>query len=307
MREIHPERPYPYVMGKYHTPIANVRPGETVAVFTEDAFEGRIQKETDLPSAVLDQYLNPQTGPITVEGAEPGDTLAVHLEDIELTRDFAVSCLVPDFGGLTSTTLAPTLQEPLPEKVWIYRRQSDGTFSYDPSKFSVQPAPFMGTIGTAPTIEALSTLTPFTHGGNMDVPDVCAGNTVYLPVNVPGAYFFTGDCHARQGEGEACGVALEISGKVTLRFELVHDHPIAWPRIESPEEIMVVGSARPMEAAAQIAYTQLVRWLEADYGYDRWDAYQLITQTGRLYVANMVDTYYSLVAKLPKEFLPSGL
>ncbi len=303
MQEIYPRRPYPYVMGKYEEPLAVVQPGETVALYTEDAFEGQIDAEDILPSDVLGHYLNPQTGPILVDGAEPGDMLAVHLEAIELTRDFAVSCLIQNFGGLTSTVLTPTLQDPLPERVWLYRRQPDGSFAYDPSKFSVRPAPFMGTIGTAPEIEALSALTPFTHGGNMDAPDVCAGNIMYLPVNVPGAYFFTGDCHAAQGEGEACGVALEISGKVTLTFELIKNHSLAWPRIESPTHIMTVGSARPMEDAARIAYTQLVYWLEREYGWDRWDAYQLITQGGELYVGNMVDTYYSLVAKLPKHYL----
>jgi acetamidase/formamidase len=290
-------------MGKYFEPIATVRPGESVEIYTEDAFEGRLFSEDQVPSQILGEYLNPQTGPIYVEGAEPGDTLVVHIEDIELTRDFAVSCLVPEFGGLTSTVLSPSLQAPLPEKVWIYRRQPDGRFSYDPEKFSIEPAPFMGTMGTAPDLEMLSALTPFTHGGNMDVPDVCAGNQLHLPVRVDGAYFFTGDCHAAQGEGEACGVALEISGKVTLSFELRKASPLAWPRIVSPTEIMTVGSARPMEDAAKIAYTQLVLWLENEHAMDRWDAYQLVTQAGKLYVGNMVDTYYSLVAKLDRSFL----
>lgn len=303
MQQIHPVRPYPYAMGRYLEPIATVRPGESVEIFTEDAFEGRLVREDQVPSRILGEYLNPQTGPIHVEGAEPGDTLVVHIEDIELTRDFAVSCLVPEFGGLTSTVLSPSLQEPLPEKVWIYRRRPDGSFSYDPDKFSIAPAPFMGTMGTAPDLEMLSALTPFTHGGNMDVPDVCPGNNVHLPVRVEGAYFFTGDCHAAQGEGEACGVALEISGKVTLSFELRKNAPLAWPRIESPAELMTVGSARPMEDAAKIAYKQLILWLEAEYGFDRWDAYQLVTQAGRLYVGNMVDTYYSLVAKISRSFL----
>ena len=303
MQQIHPVKPYPYAMGKYLDPIATVRPGESIEIFTEDAFEGRLVREDQVPSQILGQYLNPQTGPLYVEGAEPGDTLVVHIEDIELTRDFAVSCLVPEFGGLTSTVLSPSLQDPLPEKVWIYRRQPDGRFAYDPDKFSIAPAPFMGTMGTAPDLEMLSALTPFTHGGNMDVPDVCAGNQVHLPVRVDGAYFFTGDCHAAQGEGEACGVALEISGKVTLTFELRKNAPLAWPRIVSPTELMTVGSARPMEDAAKIAYKQLILWLESEHGYDRWDAYQLVTQAGRLYVGNMVDTYYSLVAKIDRSFL----
>lgn len=302
IREIRQTDTHPYVFGKYHSPIAYVEPGEKIAIFTEDAFEGRITNQDIKPSEVLGKYLNPQTGPIFVNGAEPGDTLAVSIHDIELTRDWAVSTLIPYFGGLTSTTLSPTLQDPLPEKVWIYRRQPDGRYAYS-DKFAIDPRPFMGTIGTAPDLEALSALTPFTHGGNMDVPDVCAGNTVYLPVNVPGAYFSTGDCHAAQGEGEACGVALEITGKITLSFALIKQKPLEWPRIESPTEIMTVGSARPMEDAAKIAFTQMVAWLEADYGFDRWDAYQLISQAGKLYVGNMVDTYYSLVAKISKTHL----
>ena len=303
MQQIHPVSPFPYAMGRYLEPIATVRPGESVEIFTEDAFEGRLTSADQVPSQILGQYLNPQTGPIYVEGAEPGDTLIVHIEDVELTRDFAVSALVPEFGGLTSTVLSPSLQDPLPEKVWIYKRQPDGRFAYDPAKFSIAPAPFLGTMGTAPDLEMLSALTPFTHGGNMDVPDVCAGNQLHLPVRVPGAYFFTGDCHAAQGEGEACGVALEISGKVRLHFELKKSAPLAWPRIVSPTELMTVGSARPMEDAAKIAYTQMVLWLENEYGFDRWDAYQLVTQAGKLYVGNMVDTYYSLVAKIDRSFL----
>ncbi len=303
MREIRQPGSYSYVFGRYCEPIATVEPGEVVAIYTEDAFEGRITSESTLPSRVLGEYLNPQTGPIFISGAEPGDTLAVRIHEIEFTRDWAVSCFIPSFGGLTSTKLTPTLQPPLPERVWVYRRQPDGSFSYDPSKFSIQPTPFLGTVGTAPDLEALSALTPFTHGGNMDVPDVRPGNTVYLPVTVPGAYFSTGDCHAAQGEGELCGVALEISARVTLSFDVIKGRKIAWPRIESPEEIMTVGSARPMEDAARIANTELILWLESEYGFDRWDAYQLLTQAGKLYVGNMVDTYYSLVAKVSKRYL----
>ncbi len=302
MREIYPVKPYPYTFGKYHEPIAHVKPGEVVALYTEDCFEGRVTSETELPSHVAGHYLNPQTGPIYVEGAETGDMLMVHIHDIQLTRDWAVSAQIPNFGGLTATTLTATLQDPLPEKVWIYKKQSDGRFAYS-DRFSITPHPFMGTMGTAPDLEALSALTPFTHGGNMDVPDVKAPNTTCFPVNVDGAYFSTGDCHVAQGEGEACGVALEISGKITLSFEVVKNHPIAWPRIISPTEIMTVGSARPMEDAARIAYSELVKWLIHEYHFDKWDAYQLVSQAGKLYVGNMVDTFYSLVAKLSRSFL----
>lgn len=304
MKEIRQKGEHSYLFSRYIEPIATVKPGEVVAIYTKDAFEDRITKETDKPSEILTNYLNPQTGPIYIEGAEPGDTLVVHIIDIEPTRDWAVSILKPGFGGLTATDLTPMLHEPLPEKVWIYKLK-DGMLTHN-ERLSFPWRPFLGTIGTAPDLEALSALTPFNHGGNMDVPDTKPGNSVHLPVRVPGAYFYTGDVHAGQGEGELCGVALEISGKVTLKFELIKGREIKWPRIESPTELMAVGSARPMEDAARIAYMELIDWL-VELGWDRFEAYQALTQVGKLSVGNMVDTYYSLCAKIDKKYAYAGL
>jgi amidase len=301
MREIRQEGAYHYVFSPYVEPIATVESGETVAIYTEDAFESRIQTADDLPTRVLGSHLNPQTGPIYIEGAEPGDTLAVRIEEIEPTRDWAVSAFIPSFGGLTSTAATRTLNEPLPERLWFYEL-ADGVFSHE-DKFRVPWRPFLGTIGTAPELEAVSALTPHSHGGNMDCRDTCPGNTVHLPVRVPGALFFTGDGHGNQGDGELCGVALEITTRSVLTFELIKGRTIEWPRIESSEQLMTVGSARPMEDAARIAYTELVEWIAADYQFDRWEAYQLLTQVGTMYVGNMVDTYYSLVAGVNRSYL----
>ena len=297
---------YSYVFNPYREPIARVKPKERVTIYTNDAFESRITKKEDFPSRALAtaKFLNPQSGPIYVEGAEPGATLAVHVESIQPTRDFAVSVLIPYFGGLTSTTLTRTLQEPLPERVWIWKLV-DGGDKLVNEELDVELAwePFLGTLAVAPDLEAITALAPGPFGGNMDVPDVKPGNTIHLPVWNPGALVYTGDCHARQGQGELCGVALEITAKVTVVFEVIKDKTIEWPRIESDEAIMVVGSARPMEDAARIANTELILWLEQEYGYDRWDAYQLLTQAGGLYVGNMVDTTYSLVASVAKKYL----
>jgi acetamidase/formamidase len=297
---------YSYVFNPYREPIARVKTGERVTVHTDDAFESRITTKEDLPSRALAtaKFLNPQTGPIYVEGAEPGDTLAVRIEGIEPTRDFAVSVLIPYFGGLTSTPFTRTLQEPLPERVWIWELVDGGSNLVNEELGVTLPwEPFLGTLAVAPDLEAITALAPGPFGGNMDVPDVKPGNTVYLPVWNDGALVYTGDCHARQGQGELCGVALEITSKVTMVFEVIKDRAIEWPRIESDEAIMVVGSARPMEDAARIANTELVLWLEQEHGYDRWDAYQLLTQAGGLYVGNMVDTTYSLVASVAKKYL----
>jgi amidase len=302
--EIKPED-YSYVFNPYREAIERVNPGDRVTIHTNDAFESRIQSESDVASKALAtaKFLNPQTGPLYVEGAEPGDTLAVRIESIEPTRDFAVSTLVPYFGGLTSTAMTRTLQEPLPEKTWVWKLDGE-RLTNDDLGVELDWQPFMGTLAVAPDLEAISALAPGPFGGNMDVPDVCPGNTVYLPVWNEGALFYTGDCHARQGQGELCGVALEITSKVTVVFDVIKGKAIEWPRIESSDKIMVVGSARPMEDAARIANTELILWLEEEHGFDRLDAYQLLTQAGGLYVGNMVDTTYSLVASIEKKYLP---
>src|SRR5918912_678197 len=299
---------YSYVFNPYREPIAGVKPGERVTIHTDDAFESRITRKEDLPSRALAtaKFLNPQTGPIFVEGAEPGDTLAVRIESIEPTRDFAVSARIPYFGGLTSTTFTRTLQEPLPEKVWVWNLVNGDRLINDDLGVEVSWDPFMETLAVAPDLEAISALAPGPFGGNMDVPDVRPGNTVYLPVWNEGALFYTGDCHARQGQGELCGVALEITSEVTVSFEVIKGGGIEWPRIESEDKLMIVGSARPMEDAARIAYTELIGWLEDEYGFSRLDAYQLLTQAGGLYVGNMVDTTYSLVASIDKQYLVRG-
>jgi acetamidase/formamidase len=158
-------------------------------------------------------------------------------------------------------------------------------------------------MGVSPHIEAVSSLCPGTHGGNMDVPDLTAGHTIYFPVHHPGALFYTGDAHAAQGQGELCGVALEIAARGVFKFDVIKGQPITWPRIESDTHIMSVGSARPMEDAARIANADLIAWMVRDYGFDKLDAYQLLSAAGELYVGNMVDTTYSLVARCAKRYL----
>lgn len=189
--------------------------------------------------------------------------------------------------------------------MWVHPITSDGII-YDPDldipKIPLEP--FYGTMGTAPEMEAISTLAPGWHGGNMDAPDVCPGNTIYFPVNAPGALLHVGDGHAAQGDGEVSGVAVEIPTIGTLTVDLVKGKSISSPRIESQEFIMAVGNARPMEDAARIAFYELVKWLSQEYEIDRLNAYQLCSQVAKVRLANMVDTLYTIVAKFPRKFLP---
>ncbi len=293
-------------------PVMRIQPGTVLELWTEDCFGGRVRSTDDLVSAVCEfPFLNPQTGPFFVEGAEPGDTLAVHFVSIEPSRDWAASSTVPLFGALTSTHLTPTLQEPLPERVWIWELDRVGRtcrFRARDSEHTVDLPmdPMHGTVGVAPAnLEALSALTPAAHGGNLDTPEMRVGTTCYLGVNVPGALFSLGDGHARQGEGETCGVAVECAMDTVVVVELVKGVSTPWPRIESDTHLMSTGSARPLEDAYRIAQHDLVTWLSADTGLSHLDAYQLVTQAVESPLANVVDTNYTSVAKIRKQWVPS--
>ncbi|MFI8437226.1 acetamidase/formamidase family protein [Streptomyces sp. NPDC079020] len=294
-------------------PVARIEPGSFLDLYTEDCFAGRVRSERDLVSQVCEfPFLNPQTGPFHVVGAEPGDTVAVHFVSIEPARDWAASTTVPLFGALTSTHTTASLQAPLPEVVWMWqldRARRTCLFSARDSDIQVELPmdPMHGTVGVAPAnLEVRSALVPDAHGGNMDTPEMRAGVTCYLGVNVEGALLSLGDGHARQGEGETCGVAVECAMNTVVLVELLKGVATPWPRIESDTHLMSTGSARPLEDAFRISQLDLVRWLARDYGLSELDAYQLVSQAGEAPLANVCDTNYTCVAKIRKEWLPAG-
>ena len=292
-------------------PLRRVTPGTALRLWSDDAFCGALTSTKDLSSEKVDlRFVNPQTGPFYVEGAEPGDTLALHFVAMEPARDWGASAAIPFFGGLTSTDRVATLQDPLPDTTWIYeldRARSTVTFVAGRSDFSVDlpVEPMLGTVGVAPAgREVRTSLVPDTFGGNMDTPEMRAGTTCYLGVNVPGALFSVGDGHYRQGEGESCGTAVEGAMDVTLVVDLVKGGAPAWPRLEHDDDIAVVGSSRPLEDAWRASQVGMVTWLGELYGLDPLDAYQLLTQISRSPLANVVDVNYSAVTLLDKALLP---
>ncbi|MEU4234940.1 acetamidase/formamidase family protein [Nonomuraea sp. NPDC026600] len=291
-------------------PVGKVRPGTIVELFTEDCFGGRVRTVDDLPSQVCEfPYLNPVTGPFHVTGAEPGDTLALHFISITPARDWAVSTTFPHFGALTGTHTTAMLQPPLEERVWRYDLDTaKGVAVYHArnSDYSVELPldPMHGTVGVAPAAnEARMTITPDAHGGNMDTPELRAGVTVYLGVNVAGGLFSIGDGHGRQGHGEVCGTAVEAAMNTVVAVELIKGVATPWPRMEDDLHLMSTGSARPLEDAYRISQHDLVTWTSALTGLDTLDAYQLVSQGGQAPVGNVCDTNYTMVAKLPKSYL----
>lgn len=299
---------YHYVYGPFPEPVLRVAPGDVIACETHDAFEGKIRHETDVPSQILNfPFLNPQNGPIFVEGAEKGDCLAVHIRSIRPRgpQPVGTTCLIPEFGGLVGTGTTALLNAPLPERVKKIEVTAEGGVKWS-DKLTLPYEPFIGTIGTSPEIEAISSLVPDYYGGNMDLPDVAPDAIIYLPVNAPGALLYLGDCHAIQGDGELCGVALEHPSVTTVQVDLIKGWTLHWPRLETAEMLMTIGSARPMEDAARIAYRELIRWMAADYGFTEADAYLLLTMCGKVRLGNMVDPKYTLGASIAKRILDAS-
>jgi len=300
-------------------PAYHVKPGDTVTAPTVDArgYDSTgtqiTEEERQRDPRTIFNPSNPLVGPFYVEGAELGDTLIVKIERIALNRRTAWSRIVPRFGSFTEE--APgrhfLLNEPLEERVFQWKldlERNIGTLDLLESKLKrveIPLHPFLGSIGVAPRFGRVEpALTPGEYGGNMDCVETKEGATLYFPVFVQGGYLAFGDVHAAQGDGEICGVALETTAEVKLRFDMVKGKAIEWPRIEDEECIMVAGSAKPLMEAFKIAHYELLNWLVTDYGFEKWEGFQLLSQVGRCRVGNVVDPFYTVVAKFPKRFLP---
>lgn len=293
-----------YTMGPYSDPVLNIRPGDRVVVETSDAFEGKIKHEHDRPSELLRMpFLNPQNGPIMIEGAQKGDVVAVRIESMlprgENPR--GTCCMIPRFGALTGTDLTAMLTNPLPE---ITRKiDVDEQHVHWSDRVTLPYRPHIGTLSLSPEIDSINSLTPDNHGGNMDLPDMGPGSITYLPVRSPGGRLFIGDAHACQGDGEVCGTAVEFESTTTIHVELIKNWNIDWPRLETESMLMAIGSTRPLEDATRIAYCELILWLEKEYGFDRWDAYMMLSQCGKVRLGNFVDPKYSVGAAIDKRYL----
>ncbi len=283
-------------------PVLRVNPGDIVE--TETLYGGYYER----PGGAWPG----EVGPFYIEGATPNDTLVVKILRLRTNRDHAVSTHTPGFiSAIASDRYTRMLNDPIPARRYVWKLTNNGTTGVlelpnsGGKRIEVPLSPMLGRVAVAPDgEEAWGGLWPGNFGGNMDARDVAEGATVYLPVFHNGAYFYFGDGHALQGDAELCGSGLETTMDVTLQFEIIRGKKIAWPRIETPDYIMTVGSVRPLSDALRIAAVEMVEWIAADYKLEKWDAYQLVSQLAQIRVANMVDPNYSVVVKIPKQHLP---
>jgi len=287
------------------SPALRIAPGDSVITATVDAHGVNHMRVPVTPPG------NPMTGPFFVEGAEPGDTLVVHLDAITPNRSY----------GWGNTMLAPNVVDPeyVPDLPWPpdgERRRSHWHVDVTANMATlVEPAveggmvlplaPMLGCFGVAPAGgEAISTATSGPQGGNMDYRGFVAGVTVYFPVFEPGALFFLGDGHALQGAGEIAGTGVEVSCDVRFTVDVQKGRRIFWPRGENATHIFTAGNARPLDQALQHATTEMARWLQHEYGMTAIHAQTLLGQAVDYEVGNVFDPAYTMICKLEKRWLP---
>ncbi|MDP9365245.1 MAG: acetamidase/formamidase family protein [Chloroflexota bacterium] len=283
-----------------HEPVLRIADGDQVVTTTLDAGGRDAAGEREGTPG------NPMTGPFFVEGAEPGDALAVTIDRLVPNRDW----------GYTWSVVAPNVVEPdhvraLPEPRvvrWAIDQDAGTVALEEPSaalrRLRLPLDPMIGCFGVAPAGgQAISTATSGEHGGNMDYRGFREGVTAYFPVFVPGALFHLGDGHALQGDGEIVGTGVETSFEMTFTVRVQKGRRMGWPRGETTEEIFAVGNARPLDQALQHATSEMLRWLEAEHGLDAEAASVLLGQAVRYDVGNVFDPAYTVVCRLAKRWL----
>ncbi|MCW7542630.1 acetamidase/formamidase family protein [Aurantimonas litoralis] len=275
-------------------PAQTVAPGSTIEFECLDSSGGQLTAGSTVADVETLDFgkINPVTGPIFVEGAEPGDALKITIESFK-PSGFGWTANIPGFGLLADDFKDPALT------IWKY---DPGTL--EPALFGkegkVPLKPFAGTIGCAPAEPGLhSVVPPRRMGGNLDIRDLSAGTVLYLPVEVAGALFSVGDTHAAQGDGEVCGTAIESPMNTVLTLDLVKDARLQMPRFTTAGPVtrhldgkgyeVTTGIGPDLMAGAKMAVAQMVDLLSARYQMDPVDAYMLVSTCGDLRISEIVD------------------
>ncbi len=280
-------------------PVVRVPSGAVIEVYTEEATDGQLSIDSTVTDVVnLDpDPIHPLTGPVFVEGARPGDVLAVTLHEIEI-GDWAWTAIIPGFGFLAEEFNQAAIK--------TYRLERNTESVHFSGNINIPLKPFPGVMGVAPdTDELLSTIPPRANGGNMDDPNLVEGTTVYFPVFVEGALFSIGDTHAAQGLGEVCGTALEAPMRIIFEVNVIRGgRKIREPEYENDEIYAVTGFGTTIDEAARKATRYMIDYLVAEHGLNRNEAYMLASLAADLKITEVVDIPHVLVTMhISKEVL----
>lgn len=276
-----------YSMSPNNTPALKVESGDTMIFETCDCFEDQI-KRSDMVFDQLDwNRINPATGPVYINGAEPGDTIAVKIENIKV-NDTGVMVCGPGLG-----VIGDLLENNEIKIIPI----EDGKVKFS-EKVSLPVKPMIGVIGTAPAAGAISCGTPGMHGGNMDTKIIGIGSTVYLPVEVPGALLALGDLHAAMGDGEVSVCGIEVSGEVTVRVTLIKGRSMILPVVFTEDAVYAIASDKSLDEAVKIATRNMVHIL-INKGMTIQEAIQLLSVGGNIQISQIVDPLKTARFELP--------
>lgn len=271
--------------------VAMVSQGDVIEVHTNDCFFQQIYDESQVLESIDYDLLNPATGPIYVEDAEPGDLLKVNILDIEVGPK-GVAAVVAGEGVLGEQVKNP--------KIRIIDIVDNHAIYAENIKIPIDP--MIGVIGVAPAKEdgEWATNSPWKHGGNMDTTDIRAGSTLYFSVNQKGALLALGDCHAAMGDGEMCFTGLEVPAKVLLRLEVIKGKSIKWPIVETKDHTMVIASGDSIDEAIYEASNQAIGHISDSLDIQWEDAYILGSLVVDLKISQVVDPKVTVRAAIPK-------
>jgi amidase len=281
-----------------HEPVLRVKSGDSIITTTLDAHG------YDAQNVLRGSDTNPMTGPFFVDGAKPGDTLAVAIRRISMNREMGWTR-----SGLAWNVVDPAQVREMPSRDKTFWHIRDGRIALEHAtagleKWSIAVNPMIGCFGVAPADgEVISTATSGRYGGNMDYRRFGAGSTAYFPVGVDGALFMLGDVHAAQGDGEIAGTGIETSAEVEVEVSVLKK-TIGWPRGETTDQIFTIGNARPLEQALQHATTEMLVWLEQDYGLARVSVSHLLGMAVCYDIANVFNPAFSVACRIGKSWLP---
>lgn len=278
-----------YSLDAHKKPLLIVQPGHHVVVETMNAFSQETTTEEELNNTINQGYHHPFTGPIFIEGAEQGMTIGVHIEQIELAP-YAYTCISRSSGVLKGIFRDRN-----------YKRIAVETDRFDCMGISFQTVPSVGGIGLADPNGTRNGAT-CDHGGNLDFKQMVPGSTVYLPTAFSGGLLYIGDLHARQGDGELSGIALESSGSVHLSVQLWADC-IPCPIIDHPEGMMVVGYGETFDEAIRQAVRHAVGMIATHRQISESDAYILLGFAANLVVGHLTGRIKSVAVQLSHELL----
>ncbi|AJY75386.1 acetamidase/formamidase family protein [Paenibacillus beijingensis] len=262
-----------FSFSKHHTPVLNVISGSTVKFQTMDCFSNTIHSPDQSVEAIDYSRINPATGPVYIEGAEPGDVIKAEILEIRVAGQ-GVLASIPGIGTLTHTAESAI-------KILPIASGQTATFS---EHIELDVRPMVGVIGVAPAGADIPCGHPGNHGGNMDATCITSGSSVYLPVNVSGALFALGDLHAAMGDGEICGVGIEVAGEVDVRLSVIKGAELDWPLVHRGNDWYTIASDHDLLTAIRLASESMQRLLVKEWELSNTEAYMLMGAAGDVQV-----------------------